>query len=100
MRAFSTRELPREMAAFAAIWFTRGKKLAGATTPAQKRAASVWSAVRVLLSKAPTCLTWLKAANHSGLVSAGGGGGRNCEALWRAQGVTCGHCGAAAGPVG
>src|SRR2546430_362590 len=100
MRAFCTRELPRATATFAAIWFTSGKKFAGATTPAQNWAASVWSAVRVVLSKAPRSLTWLKAANHSGLVRAGGGPGRNCEPLWRHQGVTCGHWGAAGGPGG
>ena len=56
-------------------------------TPCQKRAASVWSVLRVVLSKEPSSLTWLKAAVYSGLVSAGGGGERNCEGLCRQNGV-------------
>ena len=34
------------------------------------------------------------------LVSAGGGGGRNCDALVKANGLTAGHCGVAVGAVG
>src|SRR5947209_848383 len=95
IRALSTRVLPWDMASWWAIWFHR--EALGVTGPAMNRADSVWSGVRVVLSKEPSSLTWLKAAVYSGLVSAGGGGERNCEALFSVKGVTKPHCAAAAG---
>src|SRR5262249_54184200 len=71
--------------------------LLGVVVPCQNRAASVWSAVRVVLSKAPSDWTWLNAAVYSGLSSAGGGGGRNWEPLCMQKGVTRGHCGTRGG---
>src|SRR5262249_39739533 len=98
-RAFSARLLPWETATAWAIRFqTAIWVLLGVAIPCQNRAASVWSAVRVVLSKAPSSLVRLKAAVYSGFVSAGGGGDRNCEALWRQKGVTEGQCGLAGGP--
>src|SRR4051794_27899475 len=62
-------------------------------TSAQKCANSVSSAVRAVLVLPPYSSVRLKSAAYRVLSKAGGGGGRNCEALVMAQGVTCPHCG-------
>src|SRR5688572_21230003 len=97
-RAFSARLVPAETATCWAIWFHHHGALFGAATPCQNRAASIWSAVRVALLREPSSLTWFKASVYSALVSAGGGGGRNCEPLCSAKGVTKGQWGLAGGP--
>src|SRR5438132_1556808 len=97
-RAFWTRALPLAIATSCAIRFHWPvAPLVGVAIPCQNRAASVWSAVRAVLSIEPRSLIMLKAAVYSGLVSAGGGGGRNCEPLCRQKGVTWGHWGATGG---
>src|SRR5262245_31214424 len=63
----------------------------------QTRAASVWSGVRAVLLRLPSALTSLKAAAYSGLVKAGGGGGRNWALLATAKGVMSGTWALAAG---
>jgi hypothetical protein len=57
----------------------------------------VWSAVRAVLLTLPSALASLNAAAYSGLVSAGGGPGRNCALLSMAKGVTFGTWSLAAG---
>ena len=62
----------------------------------------VWSAVRVALCAAPRALTSLIAAAYFGLVSAGGGGGRNWLARRITNGLTRDQCvktGGASGPA-
>jgi hypothetical protein len=56
------------------------------------RATWVWSGVRVEPVALPSALTSLSAAAYSGLVRAGGGGGRNWELLVTANGVMEGTC--------
>src|ERR1044071_5900317 len=72
----------------------------GVTVPgpsAQNRAISDCSAVRVALSERPSSDLRLKSKAHWALSSPGGGGGRNCEPLIIAKGVTCGQLGRSAG---
>src|SRR5215203_3338568 len=52
---------------------------------------SVCSAVRRVLLLLPTALTSLKSRAHASPFSAGGGPGRNCEALAISQGLRCDH---------
>src|SRR5438132_14332335 len=55
---------------------------------AQNLATSVWSAVRVVLVFWPRVLTSFKALAYAPLVTAGGGAGRNWDALPITNGVT------------
>src|SRR6516165_10547473 len=88
-RAFSTRVVPWETATAWAMSFQMDICVAlGTAIPCQKMAASVSSAVRAVLSTEPSSRVRFRAAAYSGLSSAGGGGTRNCEALWRQKGVT------------
>src|ERR1700686_3806004 len=59
--------------------------------PAQNFAATVSSAVRVVLVFWPRLLTSLRAVAYAELVTAGGASGRNCEALSRTNGLTLAH---------
>src|SRR5262245_35629766 len=92
-RAFSARLRPRAADTSCATMFQCPGGVAVPGPLIQNRAISVCSAVRVVLSMAPSSLTWLKAAVYSALVRAGGGGGRNCEPLFKANGSTSGQPG-------
>src|SRR5687768_11607903 len=63
----------------------------------QRLATRLWSAVRVDPVARPSALASLNAVAYSGLVSAGGGPGRNCALLCTAYGVTSDVCTAPAG---
>src|SRR5262245_33984293 len=82
------------------IWFQMATPALDTPTPAQNKAISVCSGVRVVELLLPKDLTWLKASVYSALVSAGGGPGRNWSPSSRAKGVTPGHCGVAGIAVG
>src|SRR5262245_13552208 len=85
------------------IWFQMPMPELDTPRPAQKKAISVCSGVRVLgvvVPLPPRALTSRYASVYSALVSAGGGPGRNWSPLVSANGVTEGHCGVAAGSPG
>src|SRR6266542_2729827 len=72
----------------------------GVTVPlpsAQNLAIAVCSGVRVALSARPSSFVSLKSEAHSALSSRGGKGGRNCDPLIIANGVTDGQFGRSAG---
>src|SRR5712691_7368421 len=56
--------------------------------PAQNLAATVSSAVRVMLVFWPRLLTSFSAVAYAAVVTAGGASGRNCDALSRTNGFT------------
>src|ERR1700751_2593934 len=87
-RAFCARLLPKPRAAWSAIWF---QTIQIGAAP-QNLPIAVSSAVRVALFSSPREWTSLKSAAYRGLVSAGGGAGRNWLALSSTNGVTCGVC--------
>src|SRR5262245_20800288 len=85
------------------IWFQMAMPALDTPTPAQKKAISACSGVRVLgvvVPSPPRALTSRYALVYSALVSAGGGPGRNWSPRASANGVTEGHCGVAAGSPG
>src|SRR5215213_283219 len=69
-------------------------------SPAQKRAISVCSGVRVAELMAPRDLTSWYASVYLSLVSSGGGPARNWSPLFIANGATYGHCGKEAASPG
>src|SRR5437588_12706827 len=60
--------------------------------PGQKFAATVWSAVRLVLVFCPRLLTSLRAWAYAAVPRPGGGAGRNWSAACSTKGVTVGHC--------
>ena len=88
-RAFCTTELCVCWAIVRRTWLynTTGVPVPGRSY-AQKMPCCVWSAVRVVLSLAPSDLTSLNASAYCRLVIAGGGGGANWVPLVSAKGVT------------
>src|SRR6266705_3412717 len=82
-RAVLTRFVWCASAAFSAISFQRFQG-----GPAQNFAITVWSGVRVVLLFCPRLFTSLRACAYAWLVTAGGGPGRNCAALFSTKGVT------------
>src|SRR4051794_7687914 len=74
---------------FQTCWLVSGSR--------QIRPTWVWSGVRVVLLMLPIALVSLNAAAYSGLVSAGGGPGRNWVVLSIANGVIEGKWALAAG---
>ena len=94
-RAFSTSDRSCSAATVRAIWFQMPTPALVTPTPAQKKAISVCSGVRVAELMLPSSLTSSNAAVYSALVSAGGGPGRNWSPLSIANGVTNRHCGVA-----
>src|SRR4051794_33340198 len=97
IRAFSASELPCASATPRAMLFQWPGGWTVPEGPAQKRAMSVCSAVRVVLFEAPIALIWLKAAVNSGESSDGGGAARNWSGEEMPNGSTVAHCGSAAG---
>src|SRR5262249_59315364 len=86
-----------------AIWLQMATPALVTPTPAQKKAISVCSGVRVLgvvVPLPPRALTSWYAAVYSTLVTAGGGPGRNWSPSSRANGVTNRQCGVAGVAVG
>src|SRR4030095_4484390 len=77
IRAFWASELPCASATPRAMLFQWPGGWTVPEGPAQKRAISVCSGVRVLLVATPSDLIWLKAAVNSGESSEGGGAARN-----------------------
>src|SRR4051812_4839112 len=92
-RAVSGSERPCEAATVCVIWFQMDTPALVTPTPAQKKAISVCSAVRVVELMLPRDLTSWKASVYSAVVSVGGGPGRNWSPLVSAKGVTYRHCG-------
>src|SRR5690242_17598672 len=70
------------------------------TFAVQNFAVAVWSAVRTVLVELPYALTSLNASTHAWLDSDGGGGGRNCLALFRMKVCTFAIHGVCAGANG
>src|ERR1700680_1467041 len=97
--AFSVRLSPRPAESCAATRFH-----ASGVFSAQNNATSVCSLDRLVLDRLPISLTWLRSDRYSGLLSASGGGKRNCEGRVSTQGVVVASCGVApdafAGGVG
>src|SRR5919109_3216521 len=82
----------RALSAMLSLWSIdswRATVTQGAKPPAQKRAASVWSAVRSELESDPIVLTSLNSAAYSALASGWGPRELNSDALGIKSGVTC-----------
>src|SRR5438128_11517348 len=87
MRAFCSRLLSNDMPAVCAIWF---HTFCTGAAP-QNRPMSVWSALLVVLLISPSDLISSKSVVERGLVTAGGGGGRNWSPVSSANGRTSGQ---------
>src|SRR6202171_2936883 len=97
--AFSVRLSPRAAESCAATRFH-----ASGVFSAQNNATSVCSLDRLVLDRLPISLTSLRSDRYSELLSASGGGKRNCDGRVSSQGVIVASCGVApdafAGGVG
>src|SRR5262245_62744474 len=95
-RAVSASERWRSAATVWVIWFQMPMPELDTPRPAQKRAISVCSGVRVVgvvVPLPPRALTSRYASVYSALVSVGGGPGRNWSPLGSANGGTTGDGG-------